>query len=285
MISLVCPGGGARGALQVGMLKAWQELGLKADMVYGTSVGAINGMMFHQDGGKVDNLEECWASMKGSDVFSINPLHWMNPLTKKDGLLSSAPLKKTITKYLDYNKVKSNSTPFNVTTTNLTTWKPYTLNVQQMQTKDEMVNFILASASLPVAFSPVNWGEYQLADGGLVGQFNLVDSVRGGADTIVILRPVLPKTGQKVKSLIDAFSLTTSIPEEYVIDRELTTIELINKVQASHADLRHINVVVVQPALPPAWDILDFSFGGRKPKDIIQSGYNLAYPILEAAFR
>lgn len=285
MISLILPGGGARSIAQVGMLKAWTELGIKADMVYGTSAGAINGAIYHQEQGGTDLLDECWSSMKPSDVYSIDPLHWLNPLAKKTGAVSSAPLKKTIAKYLDYNKMKANPTPINVCTTNMTTWKPLILNLQQMQLKDEMVSYILASASIPIAFPCVQWGQDQLCDGGLTNQFPLSSSIKAGADTIVILRPVLPHTGQKVNSMIDSFNLAMSIPQEYVMDRELVTIEMINKIQDTHPDLVDVRIIVVQPTLPPAWDILDFTFGGRKPKDIIQSGYNLAMPILEAAFK
>jgi len=285
MVSLILAGGGSRNVLQVGMLKAWTDLGIKADMVYGTSAGAINGAIYHQEQGGTDLLEECWSTMKPSDVYSIDPLHWLNPLAKKTGAVSSAPLKKTIAKYLDYDKVKANPTPINVCTTNMTTWKPLVLNLGDMQLKDEMVNYVLASASIPMAFSPVQWGQDQLCDGGLIGQFPINQSIKAGADTIVILRPVLPKTGQKVNSILDAFNLSMSIPQEYVIDRELATVEMINKIQDTHPDLVDVKIVVVQPTLPPAWDILDFTFGGRKPKDIIQAGYDLAMPILEAAFK
>jgi NTE family protein len=44
--ALVLAGGGSFGAVQVGMLKALSGAGLAADMVVGTSVGAINGAYF-----------------------------------------------------------------------------------------------------------------------------------------------------------------------------------------------------------------------------------------------
>ena len=41
-IAFVLSGGGSLGALQVGMLQALFEAGIRPDMVVGTSVGAVN---------------------------------------------------------------------------------------------------------------------------------------------------------------------------------------------------------------------------------------------------
>ncbi|MFF9408635.1 patatin-like phospholipase family protein [Streptomyces anandii] len=47
--AFVLGGGGALGAHEVGMLKALLEAGLGPDLVVGTSVGAINGVMVAAD--------------------------------------------------------------------------------------------------------------------------------------------------------------------------------------------------------------------------------------------
>lgn len=283
-VALCLSGGGARGINSVGFLKAWHDLGLEYDFLSGTSVGAINGAIFHQEG-NTELLEKLWLEIKASNIYSLNIAGAINPFTKKRALASSDPLRKIISKYLDAEKVKANPKPCYVNTTNFTTWAPFTLDIREMPLKDQMVNFIVASASIPIVFNPVLWNDQWLVDGGVLSNFSVIDSVKKGADTIVVFRPVLPEKGKKINSIIDSFSLLTSVPEEYVMDRELTTVELINKVQEGHESLRFIKVVVVQPPLPPAWDILDFNFGGKNRKQVIQEAYDLAYPILEAAFR
>lgn len=283
-ISLCLSGGGSRGLLTVGFLKAWTDLGLEYDFITGTSVGAINGAIFHQEG-NTKLLEELWLGIKASDIYGVNVLGALNPFNKKRSVLSSKPLRKTIAKYLDYDKLRANTKPCFVNTTNYSAWTPLTLDITEMELKDQMVDFIVASASLPMAFEPVKWGQDWLYDGGMINNFSISDSIRKGADTIVVLRPVLPQKNKPIDSIIDAFSLSMSVPQEYVMDRELTTVELINTVQEPHESLRHINVIVVQPPTPPEWDILDFSFGGKDRKKVIQEAYGLAYPILEAAFR
>ena len=43
---LVLGGGGAKGAYQVGVMKALQEYGIKISAISGSSIGAINGLFY-----------------------------------------------------------------------------------------------------------------------------------------------------------------------------------------------------------------------------------------------
>ncbi|MDP2363813.1 MAG: patatin-like phospholipase family protein, partial [Ignavibacteria bacterium] len=45
-IAIVLSGGGARGLSQIGVLKALEEAGIKADIIIGTSMGSIVGGMY-----------------------------------------------------------------------------------------------------------------------------------------------------------------------------------------------------------------------------------------------
>ena len=70
--AFVFSGGASLGALEVGMLKAIVEEGYKADMVFGSSVGSLNGAFYASDptieGVKL--LEQIWRNIKTFDVFS-----------------------------------------------------------------------------------------------------------------------------------------------------------------------------------------------------------------------
>ena len=47
-VGIVLSGGGARGSYQIGVWKALNKLKIKYDVVTGTSVGALNGLLFVQ---------------------------------------------------------------------------------------------------------------------------------------------------------------------------------------------------------------------------------------------
>ena len=48
MLAVVLSGGGAKGAYELGVWKALKKLHIKYDIVTGTSIGALNGMMMVQ---------------------------------------------------------------------------------------------------------------------------------------------------------------------------------------------------------------------------------------------
>ena len=72
-IGLVLPGGGARGAYQVGVWKAMAEEGItsKIAVVSGVSVGAINAALFAVKDTKI--AVELWENTKSSDIMNIKP--------------------------------------------------------------------------------------------------------------------------------------------------------------------------------------------------------------------
>lgn len=67
--ALVLSGGGSRGAYEIGACKALKELGIEIDMVFGTSVGAINGALIAQ--GDLELAERLWLELSTDKVFDI----------------------------------------------------------------------------------------------------------------------------------------------------------------------------------------------------------------------
>jgi predicted acylesterase/phospholipase RssA len=69
-IGIVLTGGGAKGAYQIGCLRALEEAGLsKVRAIAGTSVGAIHGFML--PAGKLDEAEGIWRRARFSDVAEV----------------------------------------------------------------------------------------------------------------------------------------------------------------------------------------------------------------------
>lgn len=68
--AFVLSGGGSRGAYEIGVWKALKELGTEIDMVFGTSVGAINGAMVAQ--GEPELAEKLWKQMQTGMIFDLD---------------------------------------------------------------------------------------------------------------------------------------------------------------------------------------------------------------------
>ena len=69
--AFVLAGGGTRGAVQVGMLAALFERGIRPDRVYGASVGAVNAAAYAADptADGVKRLEDVWVHLQPDDIF------------------------------------------------------------------------------------------------------------------------------------------------------------------------------------------------------------------------
>ena len=68
--AIVLCGGGAKGAYQIGALKALNKVGYKYDIVTGTSVGALNGAFAVM--GDIKKAENIWSKLDMEGIFSFN---------------------------------------------------------------------------------------------------------------------------------------------------------------------------------------------------------------------
>jgi predicted acylesterase/phospholipase RssA len=68
--ALVLAGGGAKGAYAFGCLKAFKENGIKFDAVAGTSVGALNAVVWAS--GKLSEGEKLWRNISFENVYPVS---------------------------------------------------------------------------------------------------------------------------------------------------------------------------------------------------------------------
>ncbi|MGN6234321.1 MAG: patatin-like phospholipase family protein [Trinickia sp.] len=76
-VGLVLSGGGAKGAYQVGVLKALNELGVQVDMLAGASIGALNGALIAAADNQLQaaqNLETLWLELADSSPITLGSM-------------------------------------------------------------------------------------------------------------------------------------------------------------------------------------------------------------------
>ena len=66
-LGLVLSGGGAKGAYQIGAYRALRKLGKNPEIITGTSVGAINGLLIVQ--GDLYKAVKLWKNMSFSKIY------------------------------------------------------------------------------------------------------------------------------------------------------------------------------------------------------------------------
>lgn len=172
---LVLAGGGTRGAYQVGVWKALSELGIKIKGITGTSIGALNGALFLQDDFstlikmyeniKIKNIMKVNGINSNKDIFDLsNIFNLASNYTKQKGI-DNTPLRQMIEKYIDMDKLYDSDVDFGLVTYSVKTKKPLQKFKEEIP-KDQMVDYLLASACFPIFKPQVIDGE-EYYDGGL----------------------------------------------------------------------------------------------------------------------
>lgn len=172
---LVLVGGGTRGAYQVGVWKALQELGIKITAIVGTSIGALNGAMFLQDDFfttvkmyeniKIKDIMNVEGVNSQKDIFDLsNILNLATNYTKQKGI-DNTPLRKMIEHYIDIDKVYNSEIDFGLVAYSVKNKTPLQKFKNEIP-KDQMVDYLLASSCFPI-FKPQKIGDEEYYDGGL----------------------------------------------------------------------------------------------------------------------
>lgn len=272
-LALSLAGGGGRGIVQAGYLKAVSQKNIVPDMVFGSSVGTLNACMFLQ--GNLAQLEELWLSIKTSNVYTINYLNIPQLLLNKNCVFDNKPLKELIDKWIDHKKIIASGIPLYIGVTNLTWGTSEIFRADQLP-ENVFKKVVLASASVPLAFPPVELlpGVFY-GDSGLTNNFNLRPAIGEGADKIILLSPTT-REKSKTKTVGDMFSILTSIPEYGYLERELSYIQKLNEYQDSIPSIRDIEVTVIKPETPTGLDLLDFNYSGKNRAAIIEAARQYA---------
>src|SRR5690349_9826787 len=89
--SLVLGGGGLKGFAHIGVIKALQELGMKPELVAGTSIGALI-CAGYAAGMPVPEMEERARSLRRRDLFRLNRLGMILERTRSPSIYQKGPL-------------------------------------------------------------------------------------------------------------------------------------------------------------------------------------------------
>src|SRR5919107_2952704 len=116
--AFVLSGGASLGAIQVGMLRALAERGVRPDVIVGTSVGAVNGAFlaareFNQD--TVEELGEIWLGMRRGRVFPTEPLTgFLGFIGARRNLVPPGALRRLLARHVDHERLEDLPVPLHV---------------------------------------------------------------------------------------------------------------------------------------------------------------------------
>jgi NTE family protein len=181
--ALVFAGGGSYGAIQVGMLHSLAARGISADMVVGSSVGALNGAYYAGDPTLkgVLQLETIWRGLTRHDVFPVNWRTLLGFLRRRDFLIPHDGIQKLIDDHLPYRNLQDARLPVHIVATDIVTGDSVVLS------EGPAAQAIIASTAIPGAFAPVRYKDFYLADGAISSNTPVRVAVAKGANRLIIL--------------------------------------------------------------------------------------------------
>ncbi len=181
--AFVFAGGGSFGAIQVGMLQSLTAHGITADMVVGSSVGALNGAFYAGDPTPegVERLATIWRGLTRREVFPVTWRTMLGFLWRRDFLISHDGIRKLIDDHIPYRNLQDASLPLHIVATDIITGDSVVLS------EGSTAEAIVASTAIPGAFTPVYYRDHYLADGAISSNTPIRVAIQKGARRLIIL--------------------------------------------------------------------------------------------------
>jgi NTE family protein len=182
-VAFVLGGGGVLGAHEVGMLQALAEAGIRPDLIVGTSVGAINGVLVAADPSQaVARLGALWRDQAVGEAFGGSLFGRVATLARSGTHLhSNAPLRHMLQELLPVRRIEDLAVPFQCVAASVERAAAHWFS------HGPIVPAVLASAAVPGLLPPVSIGGEHFFDGGLVHSIPVGRAVALGAREVYVL--------------------------------------------------------------------------------------------------
>ena len=224
--ALVLPGGGARGAFQVGVLKAISELLPKGavnpfQIISGTSAGAVTSIVLAAKARRfrhaVVELEDVWGNFRCHDVYKTDhltllrsSLRWLGAMvtggliSMPSSLLDNSPLRALLSRNVRFPRIQLALDhgwldAIAVTAAGYSTAQSHTFfqatpdhtdwtRTRRVGVREDLnLDHVMASIAVPMIFPPVRMGGEYFGDGAMRQATPLSPAIHLGADRILVL--------------------------------------------------------------------------------------------------
>jgi NTE family protein len=183
--AFVLSGGASLGAIQVGMLEALYERGVRPDLIVATSAGALNGAFVASRLQTVDTareLGEIWTGLSRGKVFPVNPLTGaLGFLGARGHLVPDSALRNLIRRHIVAERVEDTAIDLHLVATDVRSGAEVRLS------RGSLIDAVMASAAIPGVLPAVSWEGRELVDGGVSNNAPISHAVELGADEVYVL--------------------------------------------------------------------------------------------------
>lgn len=266
-LAFVLSGGGSRGAMQAGALRALIESGYRPDLVTGTSIGAANGAFLAIHGFTpqgIQKLEGLWRDVMDQDLMPTNL--WRQTMraffTRSRGFsqqrIREFAIANGLTPELRFKDIQN--VRFYPVAADLNAGCPVIFGLDP---EESVLEGVLASMALPPWLAPVKQDGRYLVDGGAVSNLPIEAALQQGATDIIAL-DLFDPSEVVISSPLGIGSLLLKLDK--TVENRQTQLEM-DLAKARGVPVRRISLIGEKPV--PLWDF-------RHSIELIERGYQLA---------
>lgn len=207
--AIVLSGGGAKGAYEIGVWKALRKLKIDYQVVTGTSVGALNGILMVQNDYK--KAIKLWKNMNFNIVFDEETLkNFNNVKTSKDminmfstnfiqnGGMNISNLENLVKNLFNKEKFYNSNIDYSFSTYNISDLKECKFKKSDFN-DEKIIDYIIASSSCYPAFKMKKIEKKNYIDGGCFDNLPINSAIDMNCDEIIAIDLHAPGIKEKVK--------------------------------------------------------------------------------------
>ncbi len=201
MLGLVLSGGAAWGMAHIGVLEVLHEEDVPIDLVVGTSAGAIMGALF-ASGVRPEQMRSLACELGWSDLGRLT--------VPGMGFADSSAIEQVIEEVIGEGRTfDALPIPLKIIATDINRGEQVVID------SGNVARAARASASIPVIFTPVEYPDVTLVDGGVVNNLPVDVARTAGADKVVAVQLVHAFPQQNPDNLAELGFLAFSIMQKY----------------------------------------------------------------------
>ncbi len=232
-VGLALGSGGARGWAHIGVVRGLRKVGIEADIVSGTSIGALVGAVHL--GGDLAALEH-WAQ----NIGKLSLLRYLDIRMLGGGVISARKIQDLLTTTLGDIKIEDLPKPFAAVATDLTTGHEVWLS------EGSLAEAARCSFALPGMLPPVHIEGQLLADGAMVNPIPVSVCRALGSRLVIAVNLNTDHLGRRPDHMM-ATQVTN--PEEPVVNRRARPRKTVNSLLGQftgreESDLSLLSVMV-----------------------------------------
>ena len=208
-LALVLSGGGNAGICQVPFLQHLMDIGVRPDMIVGTSVGALNGAFLAFHPSDIHGLADIWRALRDRRMWDRNLLQiGRNLLRGSMSLYNNQFIRDLIAPYATVDEIAAADIPLYITAASLNR------GVKHVFSRGSVVDAVLASCAVPGLFPPVQVEGEWFVDAGVVTGLDLETAVMQGATQIIAVDLGAPPSPRRPRGIIDVLARSMEVAVE-----------------------------------------------------------------------